>query len=94
MPEQLIGEVTHYYSRIGVAALSLRAPLHSDDRIHLMGHTTDFEQTVESMEVNHQKVDAADTGDDVALHVVERVRGGDQVYRATEAAGASAAQGE
>ena len=65
MPELLIGEVTHYYSRIGVAALKLEAPLHTGDRVHVLGRATDLEQTVESMEVEHRKVDAAEPGDDV-----------------------------
>jgi len=87
MPELLIGKVTHYYSRIGVAALSLEAPLRTGDRIHIVGHTTDLEQAVESMEVEHGKVDAAGPGDDAAISVVGKVRDGDQVYRVTEAAG-------
>ena len=80
----LIGEVTHYYSRIGVAALKLEAPLHGDDRLHFLGHTTDFEQAAESMEIDHRSVDVARAGDDVVMHILKRVREGDKVYRHTE----------
>ena len=86
MPELLIGKITHYYSKIGVATLSLEASLSTGDRIHVVGHTTDLEQTVESMQVEHRNVDAAGPGDDVAISVTDRVRDGDEVYHVTEAA--------
>ena len=75
MPEVLIGKVSHYYSRIDVAALSLEAPLHTGDRIHIVGRSTDLQQTVESMEIEHRNVDAAAAGDDVAIRVTGKVRG-------------------
>ena len=83
MPEVMIGQVTHYYSRIGVAALKLEAPLHKDDRLHFLGRTTDCEQTVQSMEIEHRSVDVAGARDDVAIQVTTRVREGDKVYRRT-----------
>ncbi len=86
MPETLIGQVTHYYSKIGVAALNLKAPLKTGDRIHITGHTTNLEQAVESIEIEHLKVDSAEAGDDVAISIVDKVRDGDQVYRQTETA--------
>ena len=86
MPELLIGKITHYYSKIAVAALSLEAPLRTGDRVHIVGHTTDLQQTVETMEIEHSKIDAAGLGDDVTIGVADRVRDGDQVYRVTEAA--------
>ncbi len=84
MPEILVGEVTHYYTKLGAAALKLEAPLHKDDRLHFLGHTTDFEQTVESMEIEHRSVDATVAGDDVAIQVTTRVREGDKVNRQME----------
>ena len=75
MPEVLIGKVSHDYSRIDVAALSLEAPLHTGDRIHIVGRSTDLQQTVESMEIEHRNVDAAAAGDDVAIRVTGKVRG-------------------
>ena len=56
MAELLIGKVTHYYSRIGVAAVNLDGPLRIGDRIHIKGHTTDLEEMMESMEVEHRPV--------------------------------------
>jgi putative protease len=51
------------------------------ERIHISGHTTDIEQTVDSMEVDHAKVESAGPGDDVALHVDGHVRDHDRIYR-------------
>ncbi|MGZ6299535.1 MAG: translation elongation factor-like protein [Candidatus Limnocylindria bacterium] len=80
-PAQAIGTVTHYFSHLSVAAVSLTNALHVGDRIHIAGHTTNLEQTVDSMEVDHQKVDTAGPGDDVALAVADHVRDNDKVYR-------------
>jgi translation elongation factor EF-1alpha len=80
-PEQAIGTVTHYFSHLSVAAVSLTDTLRVGDRIHIAGHTTNVEQTVESMEVDHQKVELAAPGDDVALGVADHVRDNDKVYR-------------
>ena len=84
MPELLTGEITHFYSKLGVAAVNLRTPLHIGDHIHVLGHTTDMEEVLDSMEVDHHKVDIAKPGDDVAIKVVEKVREGDKVYREME----------
>ncbi len=84
MPELLTGEVTHYYSKLGVAAVNLQFPLHKGDHIHVLGHTTDIEEIVDSMEIYHHRVDIAEPGDDVAIEVVEKVREGDKIYREME----------
>ena len=87
MPEQLIGRVSHYYSKLGVAGLTLTEPLHKGDRIHIVGHSygttspTDVEQTVDSMEIEHRQVDDAGPEDAVAVEVSEKVREGDDVFR-------------
>jgi translation elongation factor EF-1alpha len=80
-PEQAIGTVTHYFSHLSVAAVTLSDTLRVGERIHIAGHTTDLEQTVESMEVEHQKVESAEPGDDVALSVAGHVRDHDKLYR-------------
>ena len=80
-PEQAIGTVTHYFSHLSVAAVTLSDTLRVGDRIHIQGHTTDLEQTVESMEVDHAKVDSAGPGDDVALQVSDHVREHDRIFR-------------
>ncbi len=84
MPEVLIGKVTHYFGRAGVAGLGLEAPLSKGDRIHIQGHTTELSMQVESMEIDHQQIDQAQPGDDVAIKVSDRVRVGDSVYREVE----------
>ncbi len=84
MAEQLVGKVTHYYAKIGVAALALEGPLRAGDQIHIVGRTTDLVQTVGSMEVEHGKVDAAGPGDDVAIKVADKVRDGDEVFLTIE----------
>lgn len=86
MAEVLVGRVTHYFSRIGVAALSLDASLGEGDEIHIVGHTTDLEGTVQSMEIEHRGVNQAGPGDDVAMKVAGKVRGGDLVFRRIERA--------
>lgn len=81
MAEVLLGNVTHYFSKIGVAVVELKEPLHTGDQIHIVGPTTDLEETVESMEVDHHKIEDAEPGDDIGLKVVAKVREGDSVYR-------------
>jgi len=76
-----IGEVTHYFSRIGVAVVELRAPLSVGDRILVQGATTDFEQTVESMEIEHESVAKAKAGQSIGLKTKERTREKDKVYK-------------
>ena len=79
MPEQLIGKVTHYFSRLGVAGIRLSEPLGKGERIHIFGHTTDMEQKVDSMEIDHEKVVIARPGDNIAIRVTEKVRENDEV---------------
>ncbi len=81
MGEKPVGKVTHYYGRIGVAAVTLSDALRVGDRIRVQGHTTDFTATVDRMQVNHADVAEAKPGDDVAVHVPERARANDVVYR-------------
>jgi putative protease len=81
--EKQIGKVTHYFNRIAVAVLELEEGLKLGDTIHIVGHTTDFTQKVESMEVDHQPMSAVGAGADVALAVDQRVRRGDVVFMVT-----------
>ncbi len=81
MAEKLIGKVTHWFGKIGVAALALTDKLAVGDRIHILGHTTDLEQEVTSMQIMHQDVAQAGPGDEVAIKVRNHVRVGDQVYK-------------
>jgi hypothetical protein len=76
-----IGQVTHYFGHLSVAAVRLDATLSVGDRIHIRGHTTDLVQDVTSMEVEHEKVERAGPGDDVALKVDDHVREHDHIFR-------------
>ena len=75
-----VGTVTHYFSKVGVAAVVLSKTLKKGDRIRIKGATTDFEQVVESMEIDRKPVDVAMPGDMVGIKVKERVRKKDKVY--------------
>ena len=83
MAEKLIGQVSHWFGKIGVAGIELTDELAVGDHIHVMGHTTDFEQEVTSMQVMHQDVSEANSGDEVGIKVQFRARPGDRVYKVT-----------
>jgi putative protease len=80
----LIGVVTHYYNHIGVAVLDVNGDLQVGDTVLFLGHTTDFSQTVGSMEIEHQRVQSVQAGMEVAVKVVGEVRRGDRVYKITD----------
>ena len=82
-PEEgkLIGKVTHYFSKIGVTVIELSDTLKVGETIRIVGGETDFNQVVESMEFEHQKVDTAKAGDSVGLKVTQKVREGYKVYK-------------
>lgn len=78
----LIGEVVHYFSNIGVAVMKLSAGLAIGDTIRIVGgEGTDFNQIVDSMEVDRKKIEKAKKGDEVGLKVSEKVREGYKVYK-------------
>ena len=81
--EEPIGKVTHYFPHIGVAAATLYGELAVGDRVRVKGHTTDLTATIESLEIEHQKVERAGPGADAAFRVSEKVRSGDRVFRVT-----------
>ena len=81
--EKPIGEVIHYFSNIEVAVIKLSASLSQGDKIRITGgESTDFDQTVESMEADHKKVKKAKKGAEVGLKVKDKVREGYKVYKA------------
>ncbi|MFC1894157.1 translation elongation factor-like protein [Chloroflexota bacterium] len=81
MSEEVIGNVMDFFARPVVAGIDLTGPLTVGDRIHIKGHTTDLEFTVESMQINNVDVKEAKPGDSIGIKVSDRVRGGDTVYR-------------
>lgn len=84
MPEKLIGQITHFFGNINVAVLKLAGELKVGNEIHLVGHGADFTQKVESMQIEHENIEAAKSGDDVGLKVDEKVKPGTEVYLVTE----------
>lgn len=79
--EEAIGIVTHYYSHIGVAVVQLnKGTLRTGDTVHIKGHSTDFAQTVTSLEYEHQHVDQAAAGQAVGIKVIDHAREHDILY--------------
>jgi hypothetical protein len=75
-----LGVVTHYFDRISVAVVELYEPLGLGDWIHIYGPVTNFVQSVESMQYNHEPIETANAGSEIAIQVVDRVRKGDVIY--------------
>ncbi|HYT99719.1 MAG TPA: hypothetical protein VEK85_05050 [Gemmatimonadales bacterium] len=84
MPEQLIGTVVHFFKGPSVAVVRLTdGELAVGDRVRFHGHTTEFTEQVNSMEVDHKKVERAKVGEEVAIQVTDRARQHDQVFKVT-----------
>lgn len=83
MAEERVGVVKDYFARIGVAGIDLEGTLRVGDAIHIKGHTTDLEQAVDSMQIEHDQVEEAKAGEAIGIKVGERCRGGDVVYKVT-----------
>lgn len=84
MPEVEIGKVSDFFARPVVAGIELTAPLKVGDKIHITGHTTDMELTIDSMQINNVNVQKAKAGDAVGIKVSDRCRRGDTVYKVTD----------
>ncbi len=82
MPEELVGEVSHWFGNIKVAGIKLSGNLAVGDRVHIVGHTTDFEQEIGSMQVENEDVTEARAGDEIGVKLASRARPGDEVYKA------------
>jgi putative protease len=82
--EVKIGEITHYFGKIQVAAIDLTdGELSVGDTIHVKGHTSDFTQTIDSMQIDRVEVPTARKGQSVGIRVTEHARVGDVVYKVT-----------
>jgi translation elongation factor EF-1alpha len=80
-----IGKVSHFFTNIGVAVIELSGTLTVGDKILFQGSTTDFEQAVSSMQIEHKNVPSAQAGQSIGLKVANRVREGDAVYKVIQA---------
>jgi putative protease len=76
-----VGHITHFFSKISVAVLELTAPLAVGDRILVKGPTTDFEQVVDSMQIEHANIQKAEAGQSIGLKMAEHARERDVVYK-------------
>lgn len=83
MPEVKIGVVKDYFAKIGVAGIDMTGGLKVGDTIHVKGHTSDFEQVVDSIQIEHEPVESAKAGDAIGIKVADRCRDGDTVYKVT-----------
>ena len=82
MEERKIGAITHYYGHLGVGIIKIEEEgLKVGDSIHFKGHTTDFQQAVESIQIEHKNVQEAKPGDIIGIKVDEHVREHDEVYK-------------
>lgn len=81
MPEEVIGQISDFFAHPVVAGIQLTGTLKAGDSIHIKGHTTDLEFTVESMQIDNVNVTEARAGDAIGIKVSERVRRGDTVYK-------------
>lgn len=83
MSEELqeVGRVSHFFTKISVAVIELTATVSVGDRILIKGPTTNLEQTIDSMEIEHEKVQKAGAGQSIGLKVKDRVRETDVVYK-------------
>ena len=76
-----IGRITHFFSKAEVAIVELSAPVSSGDKIVIRGSSTNVEQTIDSMEIEHKKIPKAEAGQSIGLKVLGRVRENDIVYK-------------
>ena len=76
-----IGEVSNYFDQVSVAAIELEAGLEVGDKIRVCGGGVDFEQKVESMQIQHEKVEKAKKGDEIGIKIKEKVRKGYKVFK-------------
>ena len=79
--EEVMGEVSHYFSHNKACVVNVRIPLEVGDTVHIKGHTTDFKQKVDSMQIDGNPITSAKAGQEIGLRVKGRVRTTDTVYK-------------
>ncbi len=84
MPEIEIGIVSDFFAQPVVAGIELTGNLKLGEKIHIQGHTTDMEFTVDSMQINNANVTEGKPGDAIGIKVSDRVRRGDRIYKVTD----------
>ena len=82
MEKERVGHVIDYFAKIGVAAIGIDSgEIQVRDILHFSGHTTNFSQEIESMQIEKEHIESAKAGDCVGIKVKDRVRNGDEVYK-------------
>lgn len=83
--EGLVGKITHYFGKIEVGIVEItKGDLKVGDTIHIKGSGTDFEQGIDSMQIEHEQVEKAKKGEVIGLKVKDKVKEGDEVYKVVE----------
>ena len=80
MAEVEIGKVSDFFAKPVVAGITLTGAVKTGDTVHILGHTTDLEFSVDSMQIDNANVSEAKPGDLIGIKVPDRVRAGDTVY--------------
>ncbi|MCX5702030.1 MAG: translation elongation factor-like protein [Candidatus Omnitrophica bacterium] len=83
MPEKEIGKITHYYGHLGVGIIELSDNLKVGDLIHIKGHSEDFNQSVDSMQIEHVSVTEAKAKDAIGIKTISKAHPGDKVFKVT-----------
>ena len=81
MQEQEIGMVTHYYGNLSVGIIALTGDLKVGETIHIKGHSDDFSQAIDSMQIEHASVTEAKAGDTIGVRVAQKVHPNDKVHK-------------
>lgn len=79
--EKEVGTIFGYYSKIGVAAIKMNGKLSRGDEVHIKGHTTDFKQKVDSIQIKNKDVASLKAGDEAGIKVKDKVRPNDKIYK-------------
>ena len=82
MAEKLVGKITHWYDKIGVAVVDLKAPLKAGDIIKVRKGEEEFEDSVVSMQIDHKEVSSAKKGDEIAIKLAQKAKEGAEIYKA------------
>lgn len=81
MEEKEVGKITHYYGHLSVGIIELLDTLKTGDTIHIKGHSEDFTQAIDSMQIEHKDVPEAKAGDVIGVKVIQKVHPHDKVYK-------------
>ena len=84
MEKKPVGKITHFFDKIGVAVIELSAPLKVGDKISIEGHENQFEQNVDSMQIEHKSIQVAKKGQAIGMKVAQPVKANDQVFKVVE----------